>query len=239
MHSSVDQLFMGCLLGGCAFSVLMAVSAGTLSRFLRLPRLPVLPRLRLPRLFPRLRLPKLRLVRLRWMTRPAPVASATGAATAPIVRQLTPLPPGTAPVFIGLLATFFGAIGVFCRSGFHLPGPPSLAIAGAGAVATTLAAVLVFWRYFLAGEQVSEVRGAPIHGTVGHVSVAIPADGIGAIAFFADGKRVTLPARSDKGTELPQQTSVIVLEMKGHTAVVERLSIRTEHLAQSRQKEVV
>lgn len=124
---------------------------------------------------------------------------------------------------LGLFATLFGGIGLFCRSNLQLDPLASVWFATGGAMAATVLAVFALWQYFIAGAEASEVRGGTLLGKIAHVSIAIPQDGVGAVAFVAEGKRVSIPARARNGHALDQRSAVMIVDMLGHTAVVEEL----------------
>jgi membrane protein implicated in regulation of membrane protease activity len=132
-------------------------------------------------------------------------------------------PPDTIPVMLGLFATMFGGVGLFCRSNLQLGALASLWFATGGAAAATVIVVFGLWHYFLAGAEASEVRGGSPLGKIGHVAIAIPEEGVGAIAYMAEGKRVSIPARARNGHPLDQRAAVMIVDMLGHTAVVEEL----------------
>jgi hypothetical protein len=221
MLTSIDQLFAACLLGGGAVSVLMFLSAGMFSR-LRMPRLRLFPKLHWPRMVPRVRLPRLRLGR----PRAAIAAKSFGPGHQPSSATTVDtalIPPGMLPVFVALLTTFFGAIGLLCRHTLQLSDDASLLGAAMGSLVATLTAAVGIRRYFLTGAAAGEVRGGVLLGAIGHVSIAIPDGGVGAIAYVVEGHRVTMPARSRDGQALPQRARVMIMDVVGHTAVVEEL----------------
>jgi len=217
MLTPLDKLFAACLLGGFAFSALMFLSTGTLRRF-HLPWLRFRPRFRRPRLLPRVRLakPQTAMLAKSLGTGHGPASPSAGVET-------VLFPPSTLPIFTALLATFFGAIGLLCGHSFHLSPSTSLLTAAIGGVVATVAVAVAVRRYFLVGAAASEVRGGVLLGAMGHISVAIPDGGVGAIAYIAEGKRVTMPARSKHGQALPQRTRVMITDIVGHTAVVEEV----------------
>lgn len=227
MYPTLDKVFIGCLLGGFGLAVLMALSAGALSRF-RGPRLHFRPHLRLPRFLPRIRLPRVHVTRPPVVRTSAAGGRASAGSAQPAPPETTLFPPGTVPVFTGLFATLFGAFGLLAHRTFHLWGPVSLLTAVAGGVALTLLMAAGLWRYFLSGAEASELRGGSPIGIIGHVSLAIPAGGVGAVAFVNEGKRVTMPARGKDGGALPLKTPIMIVDIAGHTAVVEETLPLTE-----------
>jgi membrane protein implicated in regulation of membrane protease activity len=223
--TAIDKVFLGCLLGGLGLSLLMVLSAGALHRF-RLPRLHVRVGLRLPRFMPRVHLPRLHAPKapvarphVRVAARPASAGQAAEAAA--VAPELALFPPGTVPIFLGLFATVFGGAGLIVHGQLHWGGLPSVLLAIVAGLVLSLATAYGLWAYFLSGSGASEVRGGSPLGTIGHVSLAIPAGGVGAIAFMAEGKRVTMPARTKDRTELAQKTAIIIVDIDGHQAVVE------------------
>ena len=210
VDTTVDRVFAVCLLGGFAAAVLLVLSAGLWTR-LRLPRV------RLPHLF-HLHEPHVHVARPR-----ARVPHADGVLPLHAV-DATLFPPGTVPIFLAVFVTLFGAGGLLCRNSLHLPAALSLPLALIGGLIVTALVAFALWRYFLSGAQASEVRGETPLGKPGHVSITIPADGVGAIAFVTEGHRVTMPARCKTARELPQLTDIIILDVVGHTAVVEEPS---------------
>lgn len=136
------------------------------------------------------------------------------------------IPPGTLPIMLGLFATLFGGTGLFCRSNLQLGPLGSVWFATGGAAAGTVVAVFALWQYFIAGAAASEVRGGSPLGKIGHVAIAIPKEGVGAVAYVTEGKRISVPARARNGHALDQRTAVMIVDMLGHTAVVEELPDR-------------
>lgn len=230
---TVDKVFGVCLVGGFGFAVVMLLSAGAASR-LRVPRLRM-GRLRLPQLrLPRLRLAgRLRPPRVPRVRAPrVPAAAGTATAQARLPRPTRPpgpavdaafIPPGTLPIMLGLFATLFGGMGLFCRSNLQLDALPSVWFATGGAAAGTVVIVFALWQYFIAGAAASEVRGESPLGKIGHIAIAIPEDGVGAVAYMTEGKRISIPARARNGHALDQRAAVMIVDMLGHTAVVEEL----------------
>jgi membrane protein implicated in regulation of membrane protease activity len=206
MDTSSDRIFTALLFVGLVSSVLVFLTAGALAR-LRLP----LPK----HLLPRLRVPVPRFLHLK-LARPAGPKMGPHA-PAP---DLALFPPGTAWLFLAVLAAFVGGVGMLCRSG-GCGTTTSWLVAGASAPVLTLALALLVWWYFLSGEGASEMKSYSLIGTTGHVSIGIPPGGVGAVAFEAQGKRVTMPAKSSDGDGLAQGSSIMVVNTDGPHAIVE------------------
>ncbi len=200
----IDRVFAGCLIGGCGVSLLMLLSAGLLSRA------------RLPIRLPKIRLPRLGRVRARVPRLPKGV-SKPGIAQAGVLF----VPPGMLPIVLGLVTTFFGAGGLALHAKLGLGALTSVLAASGLSIVLTGAMVLGLWQYFMAGTGESEVKGGTPIGKIGHVSVAIPEDGVGAIALVSNGKRVTMPAVAQTGASLSRGADVMVVDVAGPKAVVE------------------
>ena len=127
--------------------------------------------------------------------------------------------PSFLPASVGLGITFFGLFGLIGRVLIGLGPVVSLALAG------VCAAGLFAWmihasQRFLANTG-NPMEGSSIVGRVVRVSLAIPVGGVGAIAYSSDGKRHTMPARSE--TPIGVGTRVLVTDLSRRVAVVEDL----------------
>jgi hypothetical protein len=193
MDETIQRVFASCLLAGSAFSLLLCLAGSGFSRLRRLGAALRLPRLRLRGAAP-LRVPRVpRFASQPWV----------------------------APLLVGLLTTMFGAAGLVLRILAGWPTTASLVGAAVLGLAAALSGVWLAGRWF--AETADQIEGNPLLLTVGHVSVAVPQDGTGAIAFVSEGKRVSVPARTRDGNPVPQGTTVIVVDRRGPTAVVERV----------------
>ncbi|HVW28707.1 MAG TPA: hypothetical protein VHC69_25250 [Polyangiaceae bacterium] len=63
-------------------------------------------------------------------------------------------------------------------------------------------------------------RTTLIVGSIAHVAVTIPENGVGLIALVVGSRRTTLPARHHDGHAVPRGTEVAIVEMSGRVAVV-------------------
>ncbi len=57
-------------------------------------------------------------------------------------------------------------------------------------------------------------------GSVAHVAVSIPANGVGLIALVVGSRRTTLPARSSDASLIVKNTEVAIIDIRGRIAVV-------------------
>jgi hypothetical protein len=93
----------------------------------------------------------------------------------------------------------------------------------AGAFGTLFATLFLLFvaQYFGGGAK--EESGSALIGAVARVSLEIPSDGSGKIAFEKGGRRGTMPARSYDGRALPMGTQAFVVGVECGTALVEEL----------------
>ena len=213
---SPEKLFLLSTISGFCFSLLLFLSTGSrIASSSRLLRLPFLSRLHLLS------------ARLHHLAAKAPLAGKTtrlplpAHAVAPGTTMRHDTPPSSAPVWAGAFLTVFGLVGLVAHVLVGIGGTGSLAVAGAGGV--TASSLMVRWmgRYF--GGNLEPVTSNVLIGTPGHVTVAIPPDGVGAIAYVADGKRVTMAARGEDGRAISQGRQIMVVDIRRHVAHVVEL----------------
>jgi hypothetical protein len=84
--------------------------------------------------------------------------------------------------------------------------------------------LLLLVRYLRTGDP-AETVGAPLHGALAEVTVAVPERGTGQVALAVNGSRVTLPARSASGRAIERGGAVVIVEVAGHVACVEELGL--------------
>jgi len=214
MAAMLTKVYVACLVGGLALSVVMLLSGGSVARF-RLPRVRG----------PRIRLPRIRLPRLGRAVHVPHAPSIAAAASQATRTSLARIPPGTVPVFVGMFATLFGATGLVCLHTLGLPVLPSLVAAGGASVLLTTLCSWALLGYFVAGTEAGEIRGWSPIGAMGQISLAVPEGGVGAVAVRAAGKRVALPARGRDGCALALRARVMIVDMDGHIAVVEEFDL--------------
>lgn len=114
----------------------------------------------------------------------------------------------------------FGLFGLLIRSFTDADGLASILYAVAADVSFVL--VLLFaLRRLLAGGDAME--GGTLLGSMGVISLPIPAHGVGSMSYVAEGKRHVIPARSSDELPLEQGTRVMVVSLENRVAVVEEL----------------
>jgi membrane protein implicated in regulation of membrane protease activity len=128
--------------------------------------------------------------------------------------------PDLLPALIGAFLATFGASGLLLLAkGLATP----LALAGGALIGMAASSLFVRVLIRFISESGREMEGQAIAGVVGHVALSIPPDGVGTVAYHADGRRATAPARSSDRLALPAGTRVLVMDIANGVAVVEAL----------------
>jgi membrane protein implicated in regulation of membrane protease activity len=133
---------------------------------------------------------------------------------------IAPLSPATISVFL----TTFGGIGVITTTLFHLRLLLSLPISLASGLAVAGSVLLLFYHLFTKLQASSETRMAEVVGLTGEVTVAIPSDGIGEVAYVCRGARLVAPARAKGEGGLDRHARVRIAQHVGSTLYVEPAS---------------
>ncbi len=120
------------------------------------------------------------------------------------------------PLVIAFFLTCFGGTGlIFSR----LPGLLSvfsLPIAVASGFVLAWLLITVFNKFIGSMQSSSEVHLGSLIGADAEVTVAVPSNGIGEIAYVAMGSRCVAPARSDEAQDIPRFASVRVTRLVGN-----------------------
>ncbi len=128
------------------------------------------------------------------------------------------------PLVVAFFLTCFGGTGVLLTT--IAPGMSkylglSLAVASGFLLAWAL---IAFFNRLLGGMQSSsEVRLYTLIGSDAEVTVAIPAVGVGEVAYVAMGSRYVSPARSDEQVNLPRFATVRITRIVGNTFFVRQV----------------
>jgi len=130
---------------------------------------------------------------------------------------LAPLSPATISVF---MATF-GGVGIILTTMFKMNLFMSLPISAASGFVVSAAVVSLFYHLFTKVQASSETRMAEIIGLTAEVTVPIPKDGVGEIAYVCRGARLVSSARARNGREVPRHETVRIIEQVGTTLYVE------------------
>ena len=131
------------------------------------------------------------------------------------------LSPWGTPIFLGMFLTLFGFSGLVIRILLRVPALNSLAFAFLAGLTLAGTGIWLLKRYFAV--MAYEVKGNPLPGMIGHVSLAIPAGGVGVIACNSEGRRITIPARDRGGDAVAKGSRVIVVDILDRVALVEEI----------------
>ncbi|MFY9235466.1 MAG: hypothetical protein WAO58_13520 [Fimbriimonadaceae bacterium] len=125
--------------------------------------------------------------------------------------------PAFLPAAVGISITLFGVFGLCLRVLIGLEPWPS--VFGALGLSIVLFAWLVRATQRLLANTGKPMEGCSLVGMIAHVSLTIPAEGVGSIAYSAEGKRHTIPARAQHPIEKGMR--VLVTDLRDRIAVVE------------------
>lgn len=128
--------------------------------------------------------------------------------------------PSISPFTIASFITGFGAAGIIANLAFNVSAVISLLWAAVGGIMVGGAMQFFFGAVLLKSQGSSEVRMAQIKGVEAEVTVPIPGDSNGQIAFVTQGRRVTYGARSVDGAPIVRGAQVEIIRIVGGTAVV-------------------
>ena len=125
------------------------------------------------------------------------------------------------PVSIALFVTSFGGIGLLCKRA----GQPlflQLPLAAASGLLIGGAVSYAFFRIMLSTQASSHARAGEEIGLEAEITVPIPNNGLGEIAYVVRGTRFTNPARTVDGKELPAHVMVKIVRQAGNTYFVQK-----------------
>jgi membrane protein implicated in regulation of membrane protease activity len=129
---------------------------------------------------------------------------------------------GVSTLAVASFVTAFGAFGLLAVTLFDARTFTSLFFALFGGVVIGIAAQL-FFLYILSPTISSEVRQAALIGQAAEIITPIPANGVGQIAFVAQGGRVTYAARAVDADAVERGTSVRIERIIGGMVYVSKL----------------
>ncbi len=125
------------------------------------------------------------------------------------------------PIIMAAFVTAFGAFGLVFSEIDATKRPflsAPLSVVGALIVALTLVSVLQ--RVVRASDSSSESKVSNLPGCVATVISAIPAGGVGEIAYVHSGTRYTAPAREEDGLAIGNGKSVTITRIVGQQCYV-------------------
>ena len=126
------------------------------------------------------------------------------------------------PLVIASAITAFGAVGLAAMKGFGMSGLLStiVALAFAGAIGAAIFFGIVKFMY---GSQSNSIFSLnDLIGTEAEVLTPIPKAGLGEIAYTMNGIRYTLSARCQEGESVQRGVTVVIREIAGSAAIVQR-----------------
>lgn len=127
---------------------------------------------------------------------------------------------GVSMLAIASFVTAFGGLGLVSASLFGAGTLVSFVIALIGGLLFGIAGQ-AFFLYILSPTISSEVRQAQLIGRVAEIITPIPSDGVGQIAFVAEGSRMTFSARAvDEKRAIVRGTPVRIERIVGGIAYV-------------------
>ena len=129
--------------------------------------------------------------------------------------------PSLSPVTIASFVTAFGSFGLLAVYLFNVSDRFSLLWASGGGLVVAIIAHFAFGYFLIAPQGSSEVTARDIIGLTAEVITPISADGVGQVAFVAQGRRVTFSARSTGGASVPKGTLVFIQNFTGSVAMVQ------------------
>ena len=126
------------------------------------------------------------------------------------------------PLVLSSAVTAFGAVGLIAKTGFAMGDLLStmVSLGFAGIVGAVMFYGVVKFMY---GSQSNSVFSlSELEGTEAEVLTPIPKNGLGEITYVINGVRNSFSARSVNGEEIQRGSVVIIREVAGNAALVQR-----------------
>jgi membrane protein implicated in regulation of membrane protease activity len=124
------------------------------------------------------------------------------------------------PISIAAFITSFGGIGIIATQGFGADSASSLVWAVGGSIVVAVVSHFVFFYAFIAPQASSALKTSDIIGQTGEVTVPIPANNVGEVAYVAMGERHTATARSADDREIARGALVNIEGLAGTVLIV-------------------
>lgn len=125
------------------------------------------------------------------------------------------------PATVGITISCFGLVGLILR--VLVDVGPTMALAASIALSLLAFSWMVAATRRMLDRSAQPMEGSALVGSVAHVCLAIPEGGVGAIAYVSEGKRHTMPARSDRAVDLGAR--VLVTDVHRRFAIVDELDL--------------
>lgn len=130
--------------------------------------------------------------------------------------------PILSPVTLAMFVATFGGSGIVYKKFLLLPMAAHIPLAAITAVLVALLVAWIFYKLFSMTQSSSEGVAEEAVGMQAEVTVPIPHQGLGEIAYTLRDRRLTNPAKTLDGKELPAQTPVRIVKLVGNTYFVEK-----------------
>lgn len=128
--------------------------------------------------------------------------------------------PSLSPITLSSFVTAFGAFGLIGEYYSNESIGWSLLAASLGGIVVAVIAHFAFGYFLIAPQGSSEVTMKDIVGADAEVTVPIPAESVGEVAFVAQGGRLTYPAKSATGQPISRNITVKIERVVGGVAFV-------------------
>jgi membrane protein implicated in regulation of membrane protease activity len=130
--------------------------------------------------------------------------------------------PILSPVTLSMFVATFGGAGIVYKNFLNLPLAAHIPLAAITAVLVALLVAWIFYKLFSLTQSSSEGVAEEVIGMEAEVTVPIPHQGLGEIAYTLRDRRLTNSAKTLDGKELPAQTAVRIVKLVGSTYFVEK-----------------
>ena len=126
------------------------------------------------------------------------------------------------PLVISSAITAFGAVGLIAKTGFGMGDLLStiISLGFAGVIGAAMFFGVVKFMYGSQSNSVFSIQD--LVGAEAEVITPIPLKGMGEITYVINGVRYNLPARAFPGEDIKRGAAVIIREVSGNTALVQK-----------------
>jgi membrane protein implicated in regulation of membrane protease activity len=130
--------------------------------------------------------------------------------------------PILSPVTLSMAILAFGGAGLIFKKMLLWPASLHLPAAAVCGVITAFVVAWLLWKVFSVTQGSSQGTAEEAVGLPAEVTVAIPHQGLGEIAYTLRGSRMLNPAQTLDGKELPPGSPVKIVKLVGNTYFVEK-----------------
>ena len=131
--------------------------------------------------------------------------------------------PLLSPVTLSMFVASFGGSGFIYNRALDLSTPLHVTLAAITACGMALLVAWLLYKVFQLTQGSSEAHVVDLIGTEAEVITAIPAEGLGEIAYTAKQSHYSAPARTVDGKSLGPHTPVRIVKILGGTHIVEKV----------------